>query len=278
MNRDKAIVSLEVALAIAVALPFLSFLRTLISAWTSDPEFSYGMLIPLIVVYFIWDRRNRLKAAKKTTWLGGLAMAVLGCGLQILAGLSGSLVISGVAIVIAMMGVVGFLWGGEVLRIVMFPLIYLLFMVPLPSYLLGQLTWYLQVAASRISGTVLGSIGVPIYQDGNLLRLPNYVLEVKEACSGSRSVFSLLALAVTLGLTAERSWLVRISLISAAPILAVGANVIRIVGTGLIAWWFGSLAADESLHTAWGILVFIIAIAGLLGVQRLLRWITYAHA
>jgi exosortase len=145
-------------------------------------------------------------------------------------------------------------------------------MIPVPSYAVGQVSWKLQAGASAISSVVLRVLDVPVFQDGNLLTLPNYVLEVKQACSGSRSVFALLVLALTLALSVERQWWVRVLLVAAAPVLAVIANVVRIVGTGLIARHWGSLAADESLHTMWGILVFLIAAGGLLGFQRLLRW------
>jgi exosortase len=114
--------------------------------------------------------------------------------------------------------------------------------------------------------------GIPVYQDGNLLRLPNYVLEVREACSGTRSVFALLALAIVLGITSEQKWWKRLLLIALAPALAVFGNILRIVGTGLIASHDGRLAANESLHSAWGIVVFLVAVSFLFGFQRVMRW------
>jgi exosortase len=121
-------------------------------------------------------------------------------------------------------------------------------------------------------------LGVPIFQDGNLLRLSNYVLEVKQACSGSRSIFALLAMACVLSISTERKSGIRVLLVGAAPILAIGANVIRIVVTGIIAWQWGDLAAEESLHATWGVIVFVIAVFGLLGFQRILQWATHEHA
>ena len=106
------------------------------------------------------------------------------------------------------------------------------------------------------------------------MKLSNYILEVKQACSGSRSIFALAALALMLGFGLERKWWIRVLLLAAAPILAILANVIRIVGTGLIASRFGNIAADEMLHTVWGVLVFTIAVMGLFGFQRFLLWVT----
>jgi exosortase len=151
-------------------------------------------------------------------------------------------------------------------------------MIPLPAYVAGELSWHLQGLASTISSTTLRLLGTPVLQEGNLLKLPNYVLEVQQACSGSRSLFALIALALLLGLSATRKWWIRVLLVAIAPALAVGANIVRIVGTGLIARRWGALAAEESLHMVWGILVFVIAVLGLLGFQRLLRWATNEYA
>jgi exosortase len=176
------------------------------------------------------------------------------------------------------MGVTAFLWGRECLHVLSAHLALLIVIVPLPSYAVGELSWHLQSLASTVSGTTLGFLGVPVYQDGNLLRLSNYVLEVKSACSGSRSIFALLALACVLAVSSERKLWTSALLMAAAPALAVGANVVRIVGTGLIASRWGKLAADESLHAAWGILVFLTAALGLLGLQRFLQWATNEYA
>ena len=259
-------------LALAALLPFGSFIAILWRSWLSEPEFSYGILIPLITAYLLWSRRLDLEREKNLGQSYGIGLVLAGCGLQIIGSLSGTLLISGIALVLSLCGIVLYLWGARCLRIALVPLLLLILMVPVPSYAVGQISWKLQAGASAVSSIVLRLLNVPVFQDGNLLTLPNYVLEVKQACSGSRSVFALLVLALTLGLSVERKWWVRILLVAAAPVLAIVANVMRIVGTGLIARQWGSLAANESLHTMWGILVFVIAAGGLLGFQRLLRW------
>jgi exosortase len=278
IQSKNAPIILWILAGLSVFLPFGYFLRTLVATWLHDPEFSYGILIPVIVAFLIWRRRERLEKEEKTGWPKGLWIVAAGCGLQVLGSLSGSFLLAGIALTATIMGITGFLWGLKSLRIVAGPLALLILMVPLPSYMVGGLSWYLQAAASTISAATLGFLGVPVYQDGNLLRLSNYVLEVKQACSGSRSIFALLALACVLGVSSERKLWIRILLVAAAPFLAVGANVVRIVGTGLIAWQWGDLAANESLHATWGILVFVIAVLGLLGFQRILQWTTHEHA
>jgi exosortase len=257
---------------------YFEFLKTLAIVWIRDPEFSYGAVVPVIVGYLVWRRRDQIVATEEKGSLASLGLVLFGCCLQVVASLSGTLLFSGVAFASTLAGIVGFVLGRKRLRIVAAPVALLILMVPLPSYLVDELTWRLQVAASTISSGMLELFGLPVYHDGNLLRLSNYVLEVKEACSGSRSIFALLALALVLGFNAERKWWIRLSLGMAAPFLAVAANVLRIVGTGLIAHEWGSLAANDSLHTAWGILTFVAAVMGLLAFQRILRWAQHTYA
>jgi exosortase len=269
---------LWITLAAALIFAFGSFLASLWRAWLESPESSYGILIPIIVAYLLWTRREEFQEQRSAGRAEGLGLVLAGCGLHVSASLSGTLLASGVGFALVTMGTTLYLWGPRCLRIAAAPLALLIFMVPLPSYILGGLSWYLQRGSSTISSVILRFFGVPVFQDGNLVNLPNYVLEVKEACSGSRSVFALLALALVQGLrTKDRSW-IRIVLILAAPVLAVCGNVVRIVGTGFIARRWGSLAANESLHAAWGVLVFVLAVMGLLGFRRFLRWATNQYA
>jgi len=270
--------ALWTALSAALFLQYFAFAKAVSRIWFTDPQFSYGVLIPAISVYLIWLRRAKFQQAAKSTWAPGFAIALLGCSLRVLASLSGTLVFSGIALTISLVGISGFLWGRQCMRILAVPLGFLVMMVPLPSYLLGQLSWTLQVIASTVSAKILGFIGVPVYQEGELLHLPNYVLEVEQACSGSRSIFALIAMALVLGLIMDQRWRVRVPLVLAAPVIAEGANIIRIVGTGLLAWGFGDVVANESLHMAWGVIVFVIAVLGLLAFERLLRWATNAYA
>jgi exosortase len=263
---------------VLLLLPFSAFLRALGKAWTDNPEFSYGILIPFIVLYLLWQRRQRLQTEVEPGRFAGVALAFTGCVLQVFSSMSGSVLIAGVALVMAILGTVLYLWGPRCAKIATAPVAILMLMIPLPGYVTGELSWKLQGVASTVSSTVLRVLGTPVLQEGNLLKLPNYVLEVKQACSGSRSLFALIALALVLGLNVTRKSWIRVLLVAVAPALAVGANVVRIVGTGLIARRWGALAADESLHLIWGILVFVIAVSGLLGIQRFLRWATNEYA
>lgn len=277
-KAKSVVLGLWLGLGLALVLTYAAFLRSLWEIWWRDPEFSYGMLIPPIVAYLVWARRGQGSPGTKAGWSPAVLLVILGCALQVVASFSGTLLLSGLALAVSLIGSVGFIWGRQHLRIMAPPISLLILMVPVPSYLAGDLAWRLQVAASAISSAILRFLGIPVYHDGNLLVLTNFVLEVKQACSGSRSLFALIALALVIGFSVERKWWIRILLVVAAPVLSIGANIIRIVGTGLIAHKWGSLAANESLHSAWGVLVFVVAVSGLLLFRRLLQWASNEYA
>jgi exosortase len=262
----------------ALMVPFVPFLVNLWKAWGSDPEFSHGILMPFIVGYIVWTRREQLSDQRSPGGFLGLGVLSAGCGLLVLSSLSGTLIMSGIGFALAVLGTGVYLWGPRCFRVAAGPIGLLMLMVPLPSYVMGELSWRLQTMASTISSSILRIFGVPVFQDGNILNIGTYVLEVKQACSGSRSVFALFALALVLGIGSGRAWWTRFLLVVAAPVLAVGANVMRIVGTGFIAKTFGSLAANESLHLAWGIAVFVVAVSGLLAFHKYLQWLSNARA
>lgn len=269
-REGRPIVSLA-CLAIAILLAYLGFIRSLWSVWGSQTEFSYGALVPILVVYLIWNRREALGTIETENWTPSIFGVIAGCAIQVLASFSGTLVLSSLSLAVSLIAAVGFLWGKKILRVLSLPLSMLLLMAPVPTYLADDITWKLQTAASAASSTLLRLLNVPVYQDGNILVLANYVLEVKQACSGSRSFFALLGLALVLALTTEKRWWARVLLIGAAPVLSVAANLIRIVGTGIVAYQWGNVVANESLHWAWGVVVFMIAVFGLFGFQKLLK-------
>jgi exosortase len=247
------------------------FFRQVWHLWWTNEEYSFGILIPFLVGYLLWLRREAMAGSTTGSWAPAVLLVACGSALEVLAARSGTLQLSGIALVLTILGAIGYLWGKPRLALCAGPIVLLLLMVPLPSYVMGEITWQLQSYASTVSGGLLQFLGIPVYQDGNLLRLPNYVLEVKQACSGSRSLVALLALACGIGTTMNGPVWPRFVLVIAAPCLAVGANIIRIVGTGVIARQWGSLAANEALHEAWGIAAFVLAVSGLLAMQSLIR-------
>ena len=164
------------------------------------------------------------------------------------------------------------------LRAVAFPWLFLLFMIPLPALVFNQITFPLQILASQIAAFTLPVVGVPVLREGNVIRLPAMALEVAEACSGIRSLMSLVTLAVIYGYILERRWSVRILLALAAIPIAVAANSFRIVGTGLLVQYWDPEKAEGFFHTFSGWIIFIVSILMLFGVRRILHLVLNRHS
>jgi exosortase len=197
---------------------------------------------------------------------------VLGSMLLFVCGqLAAELFLTRVSLLGVIAGSILFLWGPSHLRTLFFPLVLLLLAVPLPALVLNQIALPLQLLASRAGEAVVTAAGIPILREGNVLILPETTLEVVEACSGIRSLASLLTLALIVGRLAEpRRW-ARVALAVLTIPIAIVANAARVAGTGLAAAWSGPQAAEGFFHTFSGWLVFVVAFCALMACARLLR-------
>ena len=170
----------------------------------------------------------------------------------------------------------GLIWtflGWAILREVLFPLAVLMLAIPFPAILFNQITFPLQLLASQMASSLLPLLGVPVFREGNVIQLPVMKLEVAEACSGIRSLMSLFTLAVFYGYflerTAGRRWLLALASIP----IAVGANALRIVGTGLCVQYWDPSKAEGFFHEFSGWVMFLISLTSLYFLHRVLRLI-----
>jgi exosortase len=264
-----------VALAIAIALMYAGMWTGLVAQWSADDNYSHGFFVVPLALYFAWERRAAFAAAPVRPGIGGLVV-LTGSLLVWAAGTLGSeLFLTRVSLLGVVGGAIWFIWGARHARIMAFPVLFLLLMVPLPTIVFNQLAFPLQLLASNVGETAITAAGVPVLREGNVLHLPARTLEVAEACSGIRSLVSLLMLAIVLGYFSESRTPARVALALAAVPIAILANAARVAGTGLAAEWLGPAAAEGFFHTFSGWLVFVIAFAGLLVVQQVLarvRW------
>jgi exosortase len=154
------------------------------------------------------------------------------------------------------------------LRAVAFPLVFLVLMIPLPALIYNQVTFPLQLLASRLASNSLELLGIPVLREGNVLVLSNYSLEVVEACSGIRSLMSLIALAVAYGYFVEQRLWARITLVVLMLPVAVASNALRVVGAGVVTYYWGPQYAEGFFHIFQGLLIFVSAV----GCMLLVHW------
>jgi exosortase len=264
-------------LAGAITLVYWQVFVRLVDAWANDGNYSHGYLIVPIAAYFVWERRAQLRSTTPhPTWFGLVVFA--GGILVLLAGLLGSeLFLSRISLLGVLAGIVLFLFGWRHLRILAFPLAFLLLMIPLPAIIFNKIAFPLQLFASRVGETVIAAAGIPVLREGNVLILANTSLEVAEACSGIRSLISLLTLGILYGYFSDpRGWVRTAIALSAIPV-AIVANGARVAGTGILAHWWGPEAAQGFFHEFSGWVVFIVAFAMILGIRHVILRLAPAH-
>jgi len=262
------VVALLSSLTIAVYAPAL---RSLARQWWDDPNYGHAVFVPVFAAYVLWRQRARWRAVPVRPSDYGLPIMALALGLLILGILAAELFTTRVSLLLLIAGTVVFLAGWQVLRSIAFPVGYLFFMIPLPALVYYQLTFPLQLLASRLGAEGLVMLGVHTVRQGNLLILPNCTLEVVEACSGVRSLLSLLAVVVAYGyLTERRGWLRGLLVASTIPIV-IGSNGLRLVATGVLSFLYGPQMDSGRTHVAIGLAFFAIAFLSILMIHVLIR-------
>jgi exosortase len=254
-----------------VGLLYAPILFRLTQQWWSDPNFSHGFLVPVFTGFVVWQDRARLAALRPAPSIWGLAVILLSLCTLILGVFGAELFLSRVSLLMLAAGLILFFLGYEFLRAVLFPLVFLILMVPLPAIVFSQITFPLQILASKLSASMLPFFGVPVFREGNVINLPAMPLEVAEACSGIRSLLSLTTLAIMYGYLLEKRVAIRLALALASVPIAVAANGFRIVGTGLLVQYWDPEKAEGFFHAFSGWLIFVVSLMMLFVLHRVLN-------
>jgi len=252
--------------ALAIVLYYRVAVK-LVTDWYQLPDFSHGFLIPFFAAYLIWDKRKTLRCTPvEPTW-SGLWLVALGL-FELLVGVFGAdLFFQRTSFILLAIGMIWTLLGRKLLGELTFVVFVLVLAIPLPTIVFNQITFPLQLFASRIASEVLPWMGVPVLQEGNVINLPAMPLEVAEACSGIRSLMSLFTFAIIFGYVFERSNRRRALLALCSIPIAVAANVARIVGTGLLVQYWDPEKALGFFHDFEGWLMFIVSLTCLYGIH-----------
>jgi exosortase len=255
-------------LAVAVAYTYRDVAAALIAQWSEDENYSHGFLIVPLAIYFAWTRRATLRELPVRPSQWGLVLVAFSLCAFMAGVAAAELFVARASFIGVVAGAIAFLLGMRHVRALAFPLGFLLLMIPPPEILFNQLALPLQLFASSAGEAALRGAGVPVLRDGNVLELVSMRLEVAEACSGIRSIVSLLTFALVLGefggCSRPRMFLLAVATLP----IAVLANATRVAATGLAAHAWGPAVAEGLLHSTSGLLVFAAAVAALLVVER----------
>jgi exosortase len=223
--------------------------------WT-DPNYSHGMLIPFISLYLLKQRFSQLREAQSVPCNMGLLFILPALLIFVLGSVAGEQFSQRVSFVVLLYGLVLFIEGKEVAKLLLFPIALFIFAIPLPYILYNAIAFPLKLIATKIAAGTIRLFGMPVFRDGNVIHLPHTTLEVVDACSGIRSLMTLITLAFLLASFQLRSFWKRGLLVFLALPLAVIANAGRVALTGLLtksnpAWGSGTLHEI----TGWGVFV-----------------------
>lgn len=262
------------ALLIVANFPIL---KSLVAQWSTDEDVGHGFFVPIVAAYIAWKRRDAILALDlKPTWWGA-AVIVWGAVQGTLGMLGAELFLQRTSVLIILVGMLLMVGGAPLVRVLLFPLLLLPFMIPIPSVIYNQITFPLQLFASRVAEVTLGFLGIPVFRDGNVLELPSQKLSVAEACSGIRSLLSLSFLSLVYAYFFDRRVWMRWALLVATVPIAIIANAGRVTITGLLSEANPELA-HGIFHSLEGWVIFMIAGAMLIGLHVVISRIWRADA
>jgi exosortase len=283
------------AISFAIVFAYFTVLSKLVSDWWNDENYSHGLLIPFIIGYIIWVQRDRLaqvSTRSSVLWGGAAVVAAL---FALWAGIAGAeLYTQRLSLLLILAGIIVYFWGFKLLQMLVVPLGLLFLALPIPAIIFNKIAFPLQLFASRCAVWSMSVLGIPVLRQGNIIELKplnsfdTKKLEVVEACSGIRSLMTLVTLAVVFAyfthtpdnpapgagkrfgwLKSYGFWRAVIIVASAIPI-AILTNAFRVSGTGVLAHYYGTAVADGFFHSFSGWAIYIVAFILLFGIGIIL--------
>lgn len=236
-----------------------------------ESYYSHGILIPIVSIFIAWQRRDALKKITVSSEIAGLWITAVCLVIHIICAALKVYFISGFSFVLAIYGLILFFFGKHMMRKLIFPVFFLLAMIPLPLVIIGNLTVRMKLFAAHVSIAILNKIGFPSMLDGSIIRMPSSFIEIAAPCSGLRSLISLLTLGLIFAYVTKVSYVKKgILLLSSVPI-ALASNICRILMLATVNDLYGEKVAFGFFHDFSGFFVFALAFSGLLGVSKILE-------
>lgn len=266
----------SVLIGVLVAALYYRVLGKLVTDWWQIPDSSHGFLVPPFAAYLVWVKRKVIREVKIAPTWSGVGVVALGLVILLLGEYGAQLVLDRISIIILMGGLILSFGGWQLTRELRFALLVLLLAIPIPSIVLNQITLPLQFFAAKAASALLPLFGVPVLREGNIIQIPSMKLDVAEACSGIRSLMSLFTLSIFYGYFLEKSVLRRTLLAFFSIPIAIAANAVRIVGTGLCVQYWDPDKALGFFHEFSGWVIFLVSLGCLWVVHRLISLIPSA--
>jgi len=236
-----------------------------------DSYYSHGILIPFLTVFLIWQKRDVLKNIKAESSTSGLWLFIVGIFIHVLSLLFRVYFTSGFSMIVVLAGFTWCVFGKNILKQVFFPIIFLIFMVPLPLVTVINISFQLKLLSAKMAAVMLNVINIPAFQQGSFIRMAHASVVVDDVCSGLRSLIALMALGALFAYWMKSGKAKKAVLFFSSIPIAVITNMFRIMVLSVISEWGQAKYVTGLVHNLLGILVFALAILFLIKIEKLLK-------
>ena len=251
-------------------ISYIPMFGWMFNRWTaSESYYSHGFLIPLISLFFIWQYRDKLKKIEILNSKIGILLIISGLFIHIISASLRVYFVSGFSFVLVLYGLILYFFGKNIMKTIIFPVLFLITMIPLPLVLVGNLTVKFKLFVAQISTFLLSFIGFEAIRDGSIIRIKESVLLVGAPCSGLRSLVSLLTLGLLFAYIIKTSFIKKTILFLSSIPIAFISNICRVMLLTIVNYIYGGKFALGFFHDFSGYLLYVFAIAGLYGVKNL---------
>jgi len=264
---------LPAALALLTTALYMPVLVPLVRQWSNDANYRHGFAIPIISGIILWTRRKRLSALEHEGGVvTGYILVAVAAGLLLGGTAASEFFTARLSLPVMLLGFSYLLGGREFARRSRFPLLFLFMMIPLPYIIYYKITFPMQIMSAKLSAFLLDLIRISVERRGNILVLPNYELEVVAACSGLRSLMTMVTLALVISVFSDLSAARKTILVACAVPAAIIANTLRLAVTAVGAYAVSAQFAEGTLHEISGLIVFFAGFIILVIAFLALRW------
>lgn len=262
-------------LGILAALAIIAYIPTfcwMIERWSAkDTYYSHGFLVPFISLFIVWLKRDKLRGLKIKPSSSGWLFFGIGIFIHTLSALWRVYFSSGFSLILVLAGLVLLFLGKEFIRQLIFPILFLIFMIPLPLVAIANISFRLKIFAAQVSTAIVNKVGVPAIREGSVIKTLHSYLVVEDPCSGIRSLIALIALGALMAHLSSISKIKKTILFLSSVPIAISSNVIRIVALSLASEMYGAKLATGLFHDIMGMSVFVFAFFGLLLTAKVLE-------
>ncbi|MBL4902219.1 MAG: exosortase [Desulfocapsa sp.] len=274
-NKTVVTVLWIAAIGVLIAFVYQATILWMVERYMgADSYYSHGFLVPFISLYFVWQLKDELRGMQVTGSWAGLVLILVALGLHLLGTVLYIFSISGFSLFFLIVGLTLFLFGKEITKCLWFPLLFLLFMFPVPMALISLVSFPLKILVAKAGVWIVALLGIPVIGEGFIITIPAGNLLVGNPCSGLRSLIAFLALGGVMAYMAALSPVKKSILFFCSLPIAVISNLIRVPLLIIVSHLYGLEAAapDTWVHTASGLLVFVLGISLLLASAKVLEW------